>query len=341
MPGKLSKYRTMLKLRPLLRYRKMVEEEIRRLIPEETKDLRVYMPIHHMLEAGGKYVRPILLLLSCEAVGGDPKAIAGGAAGIELGHVASLIHDDIIDGAHLRRNVMSVQEKFGVHDAVLSGDLLVFNAFLSLALLSERSIPAERIVRALRVISEAGINLCVGQELEANYSALLDTTKEEYIDVIAKKTGAFTKAITESGAILGGGTDEQVQAMSDYGLNLGIAFQIKDDLLSATKTDEEIMKSSGTDIVQRTMTLPVILAYERCREEDRAIIEKVFSSSRNTDSDIELFNSVLRKTGAIEESEKVAWEYVKKAKEPLKILPKSTSKKMLLELADFAVERPF
>ena len=179
----------------------------------------------------GKLFRPRLLLESCGAVGGSIEQVIPAAIGSECGHIASLIHDDIIDGDELRRGRASVHNRFGAGDAILSGDMLIFHLFRCLSECYERDVPAPRVVAALRSTAGAGLDLCRGQSLEAEICGNLDCGIAAYIDVARLKTAAFFRGACETGAILGGGTPEQIAALASYGEQLGIAFQIHDDLL--------------------------------------------------------------------------------------------------------------
>jgi len=339
--GRAKKIQMMLRLRKMLKYRKMVEKEIKQLIPAELSDFHVYKPIHYMLDAGGKFVRPILMILSCEAVGGNYEDILPGASGIELGHVASLVHDDIIDGSHIRRGVVSIHEKFGVHDAILSGDLLIFHTFLGLAKTSERGASADRVVDAIKVLAKSGIDLVVGQELESKYTGKLDTTEEEYIHVIRYKTGSYLRDICKMGAIIGGGNEKAVNALAEYGENLGIAFQIKDDILSLTKSEKEIMKTPESDIKQKTVTLPIIYALNNADADDSKEIKRIFSTEMPTREDFLRIAIIVKNAGVIPKTEKTARSYAEKAEKSLNIIPSSPSKKLLLEFVDFVVERTY
>lgn len=341
MGSRTKKIQTMLRLRKMLKYRKIVEKEIRQLIPAELSDFYVYKPIHYMLDAGGKFVRPILMILSCEAVGGNYEKILPGASGIELGHVASLVHDDIIDGSHIRRGVVSIHEKFGVHDAILSGDLLIFHTFLGLAKTSERGASADRVVDAIKVLAKSGIDLVIGQELESKITGKLDTTEKEYIRVIRYKTGSYLRDICKMGAIIGGGDEKAVSALAEYGKNLGIAFQIKDDILSLTRSEKEIMKTPESDIEQKTVTLPIIYALNNTNSDESEEIKRIFSSEMPTREDFLKITNIVKNAGVIPKAEKTARSYAEKAKKSLNIIPASPSKKMLIEFADFVVERTY
>jgi DNA-binding IclR family transcriptional regulator len=166
---------------------------------------------YYSLVPTGKLFRPILLLDSAQAVGGDPMAVLPAAAGAECGHVASLIHDDIIDQDDLRPGRPSVQSKYGINDAIVAGDALIFDLFASLAECRRTGVPDSRVARALGAVAHAGLDLCRGQSLAAELTASRRFDAATYIQVAILKTAAFFRGACESGAVLGGGSSERAR----------------------------------------------------------------------------------------------------------------------------------
>ncbi len=293
----------------------------------------------YALIPNGKLFRPILLLESCMAVGGDPIAVMPAAVGAEYGHVASLIHDDIIDADEMRRGRTSVFHKFGLSNAILSGDALIFHLFLCLAECKTRNISDDRVVEALRVVAMSGVDLCRGQSLEAEICGDLQCSIDTYTLMIKLKTAAFFRGSSECGAVLGGGTPEQVDVMAQYGDHLGIAFQISDDLLGYTSSDQLTGKSAHSDVKNKRLTLPVIYAYNNGSEADRALITAIFNDEYAPDESFQLMQRCLEDSGAIAKAQETALNHAKRAHDVLDILPPSTSRDRMHYYIDLAVNR--
>jgi geranylgeranyl pyrophosphate synthase len=288
----------------------------------------------------GKLFRPILLLQSAVAVGGDPAKVLPAAAGTEYGHVASLIHDDVIDGDDVRRGRPSVPFQYGLEDAIVSGDSLLFGIFLCLAACRDRGVPDDRIVRALRVVAQAGIDLCEGQSLESRMRGDLGCGVDLYLTMIRNKTAALFRAACQSGALLGGGTERQVEALGVYGDSLGLAFQIWDDLLAYTSDSETAGKSAISDIRNRRITLPVIFLHQCAGPEDRAVLHRIMAGDAEppAEAHAQMLELVTR-TGALDASRALAIRHVEAALDALRELPVSPSRACLATFAEAVVDR--
>jgi geranylgeranyl pyrophosphate synthase len=208
----------------------------------------------------GKLLRPALVVESCAAVGGDPGQVLPAALSLEYFHVASLVHDDIVDGAKLRRSRPSVATRFGVPTALLAGDELVFQLFQACAESAGRGVPPERVLAAIAMLAATGTQLCRGQYSERELCGDPDATIDAYCAVAAEKTAALLVASCKVGAILGGGTDEQVAALASYGRHLGVAFQMIDDLRPYVSQPAAGEKDLLADIACRAMTFPLVTA---------------------------------------------------------------------------------
>jgi len=320
----------------LLPFAARVEEEIRRRYsaPGTTLDA---ISGYAMLPPG-KLFRPILLLHSALAVGGDVESILPAAVGTECGHVASLIHDDIIDQDDLRRGRASVPARYGIPDAIVAGDMLIFQLFASLAECRYNGVPDSYVVSALEAVARAGRDMCLGQSMEAEIGERLDLERESYITMIRLKTAAFFRGACESGALLAGGNPALVAALGDYADNLGLAFQICDDLLPYVSTTERTGKAATSDIVNGRLTLPVILAYQRA-EDKRSTIRSLLGGPADAAHNLELLDEILETTGAISSAVDIAYGYVAQAKAALCRLPHTSSRAQLASFADLAVDR--
>ena len=278
----------------------------------------------------GKMIRPLLILDGCAMVGGLPQSIMPAAAGAEYAHVASLIHDDIIDHDDIRRGRDTLYRCYGTEYALLAGDLLVFQSFLALARCIEGQIPAERIVRAVQIVASVGIDMCRGQALEAQVARDLACDMSTYFQIIRLKTASLFRGALESGAVLGGGHEEQIAKLGEYGEQLGILFQIIDDLLCYTDT-EALGKSKLSDLKNKRLTLPVIYAYQTGGSEAQRRIERIFHDGHNGNCDkryAELL-CILEQTGAITKSRASADKYAKAAMAALQEFPESISRRRL------------
>src|SRR5919199_1335783 len=232
----------------------LVEEEFER---QARSNIQVIAYIGDYLRAsGGKRVRPALTLLSARAAGGDAARpnVVRMATVRELLHTATLVHDDIIDTAGTRRNRPSINSRFGNQAAVLMGDWLYMSAFETS--LQERSLPV------LDILTAVTRKMTEGELLQLTLLGRADVTEEQYFDVLRRKTAYLFSACCEIGAILGGATPEEQRALADYGLNLGTAFQLIDDLLDFTSEEGALGKAAGVDLLEGKLTLPLIYLLE-------------------------------------------------------------------------------
>lgn len=256
----------------------------------------------YLLQTRGKMLRGILLLDSCRAVGGDPDSVMLAAAGTEYGHLASLVHDDLIDRDDRRRGRRSVWREYGADLAVLSGDLLIFQAYRCLAMCGD-TVPPERVVRVLDVLSAGCIDMCLGQALETELTGNCGATPAQYLDVARYKTASLFRTAVESGAILGGGTGEQIAAVRRFAEDVGIAYQMVDDILPYTTEADKLEKSGDSDLRNRRVTLPVIYALEAGNEPERRALLKAFgagpdaSDAATTHAEV---TAILTQSGALD-----------------------------------------
>ena len=275
----------------------------------------------YILSSGGKRLRPKTVLLSYEAAGGEDVSRAVPlAAAVELLHTASLIHDDINDRSAMRRGKPSVSAQWGDSLALLVGDF-VFVKLLNLASGFDS--------RVFRVLAGCCSAIVEGETLQMVHLGDTRMTEETYLSIVARKTAALFSACGELGGLLAGGTEDQVGALRDFGFNLGIAFQIRDDTLDLVGEREELGKPVTSDLEQGKMSLATLFALRRS-EEAREIL---FAS------DPAQTTRLLRASGAIEYAALKAREYSSRAKEALSILAESEAKAALSELADFAGAR--
>jgi len=322
-----------------------VDDFIRRLLPDEAKPRELYAASRHLIEAGGKRLRPFLVVQSCIAVGGDASAVLPAAASVELIHNFTLVHDDIMDRDDFRRGVPTVHRIWGVPTAIIAGDLLFSKAFEALLRCAKHiSVSPERVVEAARRLAEAVSTIAEGQALDMSLSGRLKeevVSEEEYYEMIYKKTAALFKVSCEIGSIIGGGSEEQVRALSSYGENIGLAFQMLDDILGVTADEKVLGKPVGSDLREGKCTLIMIHALSNASSSQRAAIMKVYGKSEISVEELKLVVKLLEDLGSISYVLDLAKKHVDSAKKSISILPESGAKRLLMELADFVISRKY
>ena len=322
----------------LKKYSKSIDEEINKsLVTIDPKGLR--QSSEHLIKAGGKKLRPSLVILSCEAVSGNPKNALKTAAAMELIHTFSLIHDDIMDKDELRRGEPSVHILWGEPMAILAGDTIFSKAFEAILDTKIDDVSSSRVIEALKTVVDSCIKICEGQACDMGFEEKFDVKEKEYLNMIYKKTAALIAAATKSGAILGGGDQEQIEALSEYGRLIGMAFQIQDDYLDVISDAEKIGKPAGSDIVEGKMTLMVVHTIEKASPEDKETLISILKSG--SEDEVEKAISLFEKYDSIEYTRNIALNNVKQAKELLNILDDSEAKESLLHIADFVLQRNF
>ena len=286
----------------------------------------------YLRASGGKRVRPALTILSNYAVGGDGSRYNSirMATVMEFLHTATLVHDDIIDDADTRRDRPTVNALYGNQTAVLMGDWLYMSAFETS--LAERSLPI------LDILTAVTRKMTEGELLQLNLLGRTDVSESQYLDVLQRKTAYLFSACCEVGAMLGGAGERQRQALADYGLNLGAAFQLVDDLLDFTASDDALGKASGVDLIAGKVTLPLIYLLER-DSSGREMVETVIREGNySTVSRIELFQAVER-VGGLEQARARADGFAEAARASLDVLPDSEYCDALRSIPTYVLER--
>jgi len=217
----------------------------------------LYEPNNYLLNIGGKRLRPVLALLGCELMGKDLKAALPAALAVEYFHNYTLIHDDIMDNASMRRGHDTVHEKFGTNEAILAGDVLMIYAYKYLA---KYSAPLSNSL--IDIMNTTAIEVCEGQSLDMSFEDRMDVAEGEYLQMIRLKTSVLLAAAFKMGALVGGADEAEADQLYAYGENLGLAFQMQDDLLD-TYGGEQVGKQIGGDIIQNKKTLLLIHAIQQ------------------------------------------------------------------------------
>ena len=310
---------------------KTIEDELNVITPNNLQEASIYLT-----KAGGKMLRPSLSLITAEAVGGKKEDALKAGSAIELIHTFSLIHDDIMDDDDMRRGMPSVHKVWGDDVAILAGDTLFSKSFE--IIINNESTSHSQNNNALATVADACVKICEGQALDMGFEDRFDVSEEEYMEMIFKKTGALIAAATKVGAIMGGASDEVIDAMYEYGRLIGLAFQIQDDYLDLASDEETLGKPIGSDIGKGKMTIIAINGLSSAGDDKDKLLE-ILKDDNNSQEDIDLAIEILTKCGAIEYARNLAQDSVDQAKEVLEILPDSSSKQVLSDIADFVLER--
>ena len=309
---------------------KIIDEAIGKYLPLKNPE-GLYKATRHLINAGGKRLRPVLLLISTEALGKDWKKILPAAVAIETIHNFTLIHDDIMDRDEFRRGVPTVHKLFDESTAILAGDTLFAEAF---EVLSKCNVDAQNLVKAVELLARVCVNICEGQYLDMSFEKENLVGEKDYIEMVKKKTGVLIAASTSLPAVLFGESEEVVNALWNFGLYCGVGFQIHDDVLDLVGK-ERIGKDWGSDIVEGKKTLIVINAFEKGVEID------IFGKGEASKEEIEKAVNKLEECGAIGYAKKRAEEYVEKARRELDILEDSEAKDLLKAISDYLIKREY
>ena len=288
---------------------------------------------NYIINSGGKRLRPLLVLLVAKASQVDDKNHTRilAAIMIELIHTATLLHDDVVDDSNNRRGSETVHQHFGNQSAILVGDFVYSRAFQVMVQIGQ--------MRVMEIMADATNTIAEGEVLQLINSGNPDITEKQYLDVIYRKTGKLFEAGATIGAVLGNQSKLIESSLTEYGRNLGIAFQLIDDVLDYSSSFETIGKDVGDDLAEGKPTLPLIYALERCEPKEQIIIRQAIQSknTQNIDQIIEYIKS----SGALALSTEKAKSLSDQAIESLEPLPESEYKNGLIELAQFAMNRMY
>lgn len=319
---------------------KLINDKIEDLIPKKAHPQSLADASRYLIKAGGKRLRPVLALVSCEAVGGETEDAIDTAAALELLHTFTLIHDDIMDRDESRRGVDSVHKVWDEATAIVAGDALfakVFEAITENA--SSQNLPVDLVIELVNTISKASFEICQGQALDMEFEKYKTISDSEYLDMINRKTGALFEASAKTGALLGRGSRDEVEALAEYGRLIGIAFQIHDDILEILGDQKTVGKPIGSDIREGKCTLVITNALSNLKGKDKKILLKVWGNKKASKEEIINVVKLLRKSNSIDFTVNKARKLVNQAKSKLKVIPDSEKKEFLIELADFSIKR--
>ncbi|MFT7528466.1 MAG: octaprenyl-diphosphate synthase [Arenicella sp.] len=289
----------------------------------------------YIVQAGGKRLRPVALLLAAKAANPEQTTINSDqtllAAIIEFIHTATLLHDDVVDESEMRRGRDTANEVFGNAASVLVGDYLYSRAFQMMVEVGS--------MRVMEILSRTTNQIAEGEVMQLINCGVADTTEQQYMDTIQSKTAILFEAATQLGAVITNQASPVENAMAKYGLHLGTAFQLVDDILDYTADAQATGKNAGDDLAEGKPTLPLINAIERSEGEDKTLLENAITNASK--DNLEAVLRIIEKTGSLAYTARVAREQAKIAQDALAVLPESVYKDALMALAEFSVERAY
>lgn len=303
-------------------------------IVKEPKSL--YEPIDYILSLGGKRMRPVLTLMAAEAFGADCKKALPAAVAVEMFHNFSLVHDDIMDDAPLRRGNATVHEKWDLNTAILSGDAMLILAYRYF----EEYEPA--VFRSLaKLFSKTALEVCEGQQWDVDFESRNDVTLPEYLKMIEYKTAVLVAAALQMGAIVAGTTEGNCRLIYEFGRNLGIAFQLQDDLLDAFGDPETFGKQVGGDIIENKKTYLYLLALQNADAIQKQQLQHLFAMQPVESADkVEAVKQIFLASGADEATKAAIADYTRRALVTLDEMEISAENKAILQLfAEKLMER--
>jgi geranylgeranyl diphosphate synthase type II len=258
---------------------------------------------------GGKRIRPLLMLYACELFGGNPNDCLKAAYGIELFHNFTLLHDDIMDNAEVRRGKESVFKKYGLTTGILSGDVMMMHG----QQLFFDSLPAEKAYEITKLFIKTGIEVCEGQQMDMDFETQENVSEEEYIEMIRLKTAVLLAASLQIGAIIAGATLKEQTEIYNFGIAIGIAFQIKDDYLDSFGNAQEVGKKPGGDITENKKTLLLINSLKNANSNQLQSTKTWLSKTDESKEKIDFFRELFEQTGAKEYVSNQMEQYFRKS----------------------------
>ena len=312
-----------------------IEKDLVQVDQEFEKELRGYdgfssTILNFLLGEQGKKLRPALVLFSAKVGGRVSQDIVRLATAVELLHTATLIHDDVLDEAMIRRKKVSLNFRWGNEVSVVMGDYLYAKAFIILSELEERKVS--------RALTETARVICMGElsQLEKRYDFTL--SEANYVTMIERKTASLMGSACELGAFLGGAETEEVVCLSRYGLRFGIGFQIIDDCLDLVGDEKKMGKSLGTDIRKGKPTLPLIYLLEKISSAEKKRLKEIVLHSQDGEA-VDEIRRLIEKHGTLEHPMERAHEYIQSAKKEITDLGADETRERLMQLADYTMSR--
>lgn len=320
---------------PLSTLKVLLEKDLIGVDQVIDQQLRSSVPLipavgRHLIKAGGKRLRPLLTLASYRLFQQEDDKAYGLAAAVEFIHTATLLHDDVIDESKLRRGVPTANELWGNQASVLVGDFLFARSF-QLMIAANNPHVLQSLANAAACISE-------GEVLQLSLCHKIDMTIEDCLQILEAKTATLFAAACEVGALLAS-HKEHATALRTYGLNLGMAFQIVDDILDYCSNEKQMGKEPGNDFREGKVTIPVILAYPHCNDQEKEFFRRAFSNQNHTEGDFATALKILQHRKGPTRAYELAANYGEKARQALNQIPENMIRNLLIDLVDHCLKR--
>ena len=268
-------------------FREKIDEELSKVMKGFQPET-LFEPPRYVFSLGGKRIRPVLTLMAVDLYGKEVETAVNAALGIEIFHNFSLLHDDLMDNADVRRGSATVHKKWNANTAILSGDAMVIEAYKYIA-----KVPQKHLAEVLELFSDTAMDICVGQQYDMDFEHRSDVNEAEYIEMILKKTAVLTGCSLKMGAILADADKRDAEALYQFGLNLGLAFQLKDDLLDVYGDQKSFGKKIGGDIISNKKTYLLIKALKNSNPDQRKELDKWLSAKQyETDEKVEAVKKI-------------------------------------------------
>lgn len=308
----------------------LVKEDIEKVEQFLKDDIKTSVPlinevILYLLSSGGKRLRPVFLALSARMCGYKGENIPAMSAVIEYIHTATLLHDDIIDGAKYRRKRPTANSLYGNDVAVLCGDFLYSRSYITLTEYGAKQVQM--------ILSSAALTMSEGEVIQLLKTGDINLTFDDYIQIIIRKTAVLFSAACEIGGRLAEVSEDKIKALKDFGYYLGLGFQMTDDILDYMGNPEITGKKNGTDLFEGKLTLPVIKTLEKADDNEKSIITEMFKKKERNDDDLKVLKDIMVKYDIEKISEKTADEYINKSLNSLNIFEDNDYRKALIALA--------
>ncbi|WP_153732217.1 polyprenyl synthetase family protein [Sporosarcina obsidiansis] len=305
-----------------------IEKELERSVQSSSPIVR--QASLHLLKAGGKRIRPIFVILAAQFGHYSLENASKVAVSLELIHMASLVHDDVIDDSNMRRGLETVKAKWNNRVAMYAGDFIFSRALTSIGSIEKEAVH--------RILAETMLEICKGEIIQIDFQRQTNQNLRDYLQRIKRKTALLLASSCELGALSADADSETVRKLKRYGYFTGMAFQIVDDILDITSTDAELGKPAGSDLLNGHITLPILYIKENV--EFQPYMERAFTGDM-VESERQSMLRYIRQSGAIEKAQHVSDLYLAKALKELESLPNGKSKKALVQIADFIGQRKY
>ena len=308
----------------------LVKDDIEKVEQFLKDDIKTSVPlinevILYLLSSGGKRLRPVFLALSARMCGYTGENIPAMSAVIEYIHTATLLHDDIIDGAKYRRKLPTANSLYGNDVAVLCGDFLYSRSYITLTEYGAKQVQM--------ILSSAALTMSEGEVIQLLKTGDINLTFDDYIQIITRKTAVLFSAACEIGGRLAEVSEDKIKALKDFGYYLGLGFQMTDDILDYMGNPEITGKKNGTDLFEGKLTLPVIKTLEKADNNEKNIITEMFKKKERNDDDLKILKDIMKKYDIEKISEKTADEYINKSLQSLNVFEDNDYRKALIALA--------